>query len=292
MSSTESLPRPLVLAAVQPPWPSEGRGPDLVVETALELTRRALDRGARLICLPEYLNTASLAPDQAGEWASRAQYLADMLGELAASRGAWIAVSLLVQEQDGRANATFIFGPDGLVGRYDKVHLTRTERELWRLRPGSDYPVFDLPFARVGVMTCYDICFPEVARILALRGANLILFPALQRSYSERELELQVKARAYDNFVWILRSSYGTPRDEPWRPGVPVGKTCIAAPDGTLAADLGRFVGVALAEANPSAQLVGPISHGGPVEPLREARLADRRPDTYGLLTAPPDQLA
>ncbi len=278
--------RAVVLATVQPPWPAPDRDPDAVVDAAIDLTRKAIDRGAEVICLPEYLNTASLPPWEAGDWQRRAERIVAALRELATRAQVWLAVSLLM-DGSPRTNSALLIGPDGVAGRYDKVHLTGTEREKWRIAAGKDYPVFDLPWGRAGIMVCYDVCFPEVARILALRGAEVVLFPALQRSYTERELELQVKARAYDNFLWIVRSSYGTPRGEPWQPGVPVGKSCIAAPDGTLAADLGRFVGVALAQADLDRPQVGPVSHGGPLAPLREARLADRRPETYGAISEP-----
>lgn len=272
----------IVLATCQPPWPGGGRSPQNVADAAVGLVRRAAERGARAVCLPEYLNVAGMEREEAlVRCDETAERLREQVQAIAGEGGLWVVLPVLARWDGLLRNAALLLGPQGLVGRYDKVHLTRREREDWGIVPGDEYPVFDLPWGRVGIMICYDGCFPEPARLLAVAGADVIFFPSLQRSYPEHQLELQVRARAYDNFVWVVRSSYGTPREEGWAPGRPVGKSCIGAPDGTLAADLGRFVGVALAEAPLDKGEIGPTTHDGPLAPLREARNADRRPDTY-----------
>ncbi len=74
-------------------------------------------------------------------------------------------------------NSSALVGPDGLVGVYRKVHLFDRERLFFA--PGDrGFPVFDLPFGRVGMMICFDWMFPESARSLALRGAQLIAHPS------------------------------------------------------------------------------------------------------------------
>ncbi|HEV3231758.1 MAG TPA: nitrilase-related carbon-nitrogen hydrolase [Candidatus Dormibacteraeota bacterium] len=73
-------------------------------------------------------------------------------------------------------NSAAIVGAGGLVGLYRKVHLFFNEKDLFR--PGDlGFPVFDLPFGRVGLQVCYDVFFPEAARSLALGGADLVLTP-------------------------------------------------------------------------------------------------------------------
>ena len=70
-----------------------------------------------------------------------------------------------------------LIGPDGkLVGKYRKVCLPRGEVE-GGIAPGSDYPVFATRFGKVGMMVCYDGFFPEVARELTNRGAEVIAWP-------------------------------------------------------------------------------------------------------------------
>jgi len=74
-------------------------------------------------------------------------------------------------------NSAALVGPDGLVGLYRKVHLF--DRENLFFAPGDlGFPVFRLPFGTVGMMICFDWIFPESARSLALKGAELIAHPA------------------------------------------------------------------------------------------------------------------
>jgi predicted amidohydrolase len=71
--------------------------------------------------------------------------------------------------------------------------------------PGDDLPVFDLDFGRVGVMICYDSWFPETAKLLAQKGAEIILFP--NAGYGEE----QVMARSGDNAVYVVASTLNSP---------------------------------------------------------------------------------
>jgi 5-aminopentanamidase len=74
-------------------------------------------------------------------------------------------------------NSAALVGPDGLVGLYRKVHLF--DRENLFFAPGNlGFPVFNLPFGTVGIMICFDWIYPESARSLALRGADLIAHPS------------------------------------------------------------------------------------------------------------------
>lgn len=285
--------RTIVLASCQPPWPGPERGPDEVLSAAFELLAQAADRGAEVICLPEYLNVAGMKWEEVlSRCDARAERTLRTVEELCARRDVWVVVPVLAHVEGRPRNRAVLMGPDGPVGYYDKVHLTPSERERWGISAGGEYPVFELPWGKAGLMTCYDVFFPEVARILAIGGAEVILFPALQRSLPEHQLELQVRARAFDNGVWVVRSSYGTPRDEPWKPGMPAGKSCIGAPDGTLAADAGRFAGIALAEAPLDRPELGPLTHTGPVVPLARTRLTHRRPETYTALCRPASRRA
>jgi len=82
-------------------------------------------------------------------------------------------------ETDGAMlyNAAALVGPSGLVGVYRKIHLYDRENELFD--PGNlGFPVFDLPFGKVGIMICFDWIYPESARTLALKGAQLIAHPS------------------------------------------------------------------------------------------------------------------
>jgi len=278
------------LATCQPPTPVAHRTQDQIETAALALLDRAGDMGADIVCLPECLNVVGLDQERAtAELDGSSRRLRHRVSEACERYGMYCVLPLIQREDGSLRNAAFIFGRQGqLVGRYHKVHLTRPEREDWGLSPGGDYPVFDLDFGRIGVMICYDGCFPEPARILALQGAEVVLFPSLQRGYTETELDLQVRSRAWDNFIHVVRSSYGTPAAEAWRPGVMVGKSCIVGPDGTVLADLGRHCGVVMREVDLDAPQLGERTFGGEVGIVRDMRMADRRPDTYaGLCDGP-----
>ena len=277
--------RRATIATCQPPRPGSGRDTDAVIAAAIDLVREAAGRGADIACLPEYLNVSGEEPESALERAKNADELVDVIRRLAAELGMALVLPVLIFDDELLRNRALVIDGDGrIVGHYDKTHLVASERDEWGIVPGDSYPVFELSWGRIGVMICYDGCFPEPARILTLAGAEVIFFPSLQRSWTERELDLQVRSRAFDNYVHVVRSSYGTPADEVWIPGTPVGKSCIAGPDGNLPADLGRLTGVATAVVDLDAPLLGTRFHGGPEGPLREMRLRDRRPETYSPL--------
>ena len=172
-----------------------------------------------------------------------------------------------------------------IIGRYDKTHLTVVEREDLGITSGDAYPVFDLDFGRIGIMTCYDGHFPEVSRILSLEGAEILFFPSLQRHITETRLDVQLKARAIDNCVYVVRSSYGYDASIPWTPGMMVGKTCIVDFEGTVLADTGRRVGLAAQEIDLDRPNVKERSFGGQIGDARAFISQDRRPETYRRIT-------
>jgi predicted amidohydrolase len=79
-------------------------------------------------------------------------------------------------EKDGAKvyNTTVLTGRGGeIAGKYRKIHMPAHER--WLAEPGSKCPVFETDIGRLGISVCYDIVFPEHARILALNGADILL---------------------------------------------------------------------------------------------------------------------
>jgi len=278
------------VACVQPPYLIERKGilgPDEVMEAGFALLHRAAERGAHIACLPELFNAMNCGPD---EVASRAEPVpgptTDRIAEIAAEWG--MAVVLPLAERRGELihNSAVLIGPDGgVVGVAEKTHLTRIEREEMGITPGDDYPVFELPWCRAGIMICYDGHFPEVARILALRGAEIIFFPALQRRLGERKCALQVVARAMDNAVYVARSSYGVGKGVAWTPGMMYGLSCIVGPHGDMLANCGRYEGVCVAEIDFDAPVLQERSAGDAVGDLRTFIREERRPETYGELT-------
>lgn len=104
---------------------------------------------------------------------------------------------------DGRVyNSSYILDREGNeVGRFHKVNLTRSEL-AGGIVNGDDFPVFDLDFGRIGIMICFDNYFPESARILGNRGAELVLHP-LYGDTLNPQWELKLRARAVDNTMYV-----------------------------------------------------------------------------------------
>jgi predicted amidohydrolase len=100
-------------------------------------------------------------------------------------------------------NAAVVLGRQGeVLGKYYKVQLPAIER--WTVTHGETFPVFRTDFGIVGVLTCYDLEFPEIARCLALSGAELLFCPTMgvsTRGMCEGNGLIRVQARAIDNFV-------------------------------------------------------------------------------------------
>ena len=275
------------IATVQAPAVTEGATPDSIQNRALELLREAAQANADVICLPEYVNCMACGAEEASARAGApAQELLKTSAACAAEFGCYVIAPAVIDTGGGRFNRGHVIDRKGeIVGRFDKVHLTHVERDEWGVTAGDDWPVFECDFGRIGLMICYDGCFPEPARILALRGAEIVFWPSLQRSFTETELSLETRAHAYFNRVIVVRSSYGTDPDQPWRPGVMVGMSCVCNHDGHVLASLGRWVGWTSAVVDLDAQQRGARSFGGDIGVVKEMRFGDRRPETYGTLT-------
>lgn len=126
-------------------------------------------------------------------------------GALAKSHRLHIVAGLVERERHLIYNTGVLLGPDGaLVGRYRKVTLPRTEIEAG-VSPGTEYPVFDTAVGRIGIMICYDGFFPEPARQLAMRGAEIIAFPVAGCN------PMLAAARACENHVFLVSSTYCDP---------------------------------------------------------------------------------
>ncbi len=126
----------------------------------------------------------------------------EYFGTLAKKHDLYIVAGLL--ERDGPLvyNVAALIGPDGkFIGKYRKVALPRGEID-GGIQPGEEYPIFETRFGKVGMMVCYDGFFPEVARQLAMRGAEVIAWPVWGCN------PLLASARACENHVYLVSSTY------------------------------------------------------------------------------------
>jgi predicted amidohydrolase len=173
------------------------------VAEVLDMIDHTAKLGVKVLALPEYAFGPNSIPTKA-EAAALADRTSDLLtkvGVIAARYQCLIALPTVERVAAGLFVTTCLMGPDGKeIGRYRKTHLTAEERR-WA-QAGDEYPVFDTPFGRIGVMSGYDALFPETSRCLAIAAADIILWPASLREPFEREL-LAVP-RAEDNRVAVV----------------------------------------------------------------------------------------
>jgi predicted amidohydrolase len=124
------------------------------------------------------------------------------LGDLARKRNTYVAAGIYEREGPVIYNTAVLLDRKGnLAGKYRKVYLPREEIEAG-ITAGSDYPVFDTDFGKVGLMICWDVQYADPARALALKGAELILLPIWGGNMT------LTRARAIENSVFIALSGY------------------------------------------------------------------------------------
>ncbi|NQD87662.1 hydratase [Paenarthrobacter sp. CM16] len=146
------------------------------VESTLLLIAEAAREGARLIVLPELASTG-YSFDTREEAYLHAESVPDgptsqAWIEAARQHDAYVVAGILEQEGVALYDTAVLIGPEGFIGKYRKTHLWNREKLLFT--PGTEYPVFDTKIGRIGLLICWDIWFPEVARILAAQGADII----------------------------------------------------------------------------------------------------------------------
>lgn len=177
------------------------------LEKVLKYIKIASYYGAKLICLPETFNTGYYGEEisQLVKYAEGIEGITlRTLKKAARDCKVSILAPILFKAADGIRNSAFFIDDDGsIVGVYSKTHLIGKEKLY--LRRGTEYPVWDTKIGRIGCLICYDICFPETARMLMLKGVQMVLVPAAWRGsyYFTRWWDLNNACRALDNLIYI-----------------------------------------------------------------------------------------
>jgi predicted amidohydrolase len=279
--------RKIRIVTIQPSAPDAIWTAEKIKIRTMKLLLEAAQTGPDFMCLPECLNIMGVDPaDKTAVESVQSAWLDPVAG--VARKFKTNIICPVIAARNGQIhNSAYLFNRSGMVvGIYDKVHCPETEQNDWQVVAGGEWPVFDCDVARVGIMICYDGCFTEPARILALSGAEIVFWPSLQRSYTDNVLELQIRSHAMFNFIPVVRSSYGTARNQPWQPGKMPGMSCICGADGTILASLGHWVGWTEATIDLDEPILGARSFGGQIGEVKKMRLGDRQPHTYQKLLA------
>jgi predicted amidohydrolase len=162
----------------------------------------AAKQKADLIVLPETITVCGTGLSYADAAEQIPGPSTEYFGTLAKKHNLYIVAGLL--ERDGHLiyNVAALIDPDGkFAGKYRKVALPRSEIS-GGITPGNEYPIFDTRFGKLGMMVCYDGFFPEPARQLRMRGAEVIAFPVWGCN------PMLAAARACENHVFLVSSTY------------------------------------------------------------------------------------
>jgi beta-ureidopropionase len=256
-----------------------------------QFARDAKARQAQVICFqelfygpyfcqvqdPQYYAYTELIPD--GPTTKRMQDLAKQTG---------MVLVVPMYEEDETAsgiyyNTAAVIDADGsYLGKYRKTHIPHVGPCFWEkfyFKPGNlGYPVFDTSVGRIGLIICYDRHFPEVARELGIKGAEIVFNPsATVESLSRYLWELEQPAHAVANGFWMAASNrVGV--EAPLNPAKFYGSSYFCSPRGKI---------IAQASDSEDEVLVADLD----LDQIREVRntwqfFRDRRPETYGELVA------
>jgi predicted amidohydrolase len=129
--------------------------------------------------------------------------LTEMLSKKAKAIHSYVVTTLHEVDQGVVYNTAVLIDRQGkLVGKYHKVQIAMAESE-GGITPGSEFPVFQTDFGKVGILTCWDNWFSDAARVLRLKGAEILLFP-LAGDGTPNHYEVTVRARAMDNGLYVI----------------------------------------------------------------------------------------
>ena len=158
----------------------------------------------------------------------------EVLAEKARKYKSYIISGLLESDSGRTYNTAVLVDREGrLAGKYRKTHLPLAEVEDG-ITPGSDYPVFDTDFGRIGILICWDFVFPETARILRLKGAEVVFLP-IAGDPVPGHWDTVTRARAMDNGIFLVTSISQGPGS---RVINPEGEVLAEATEGLATADL------------------------------------------------------
>lgn len=235
----------LKVATVQ--MTTDDRDKARVVDKVLGMIDEAGAQGADLIVLPEVWTGLGYA--DAFPFEAMAEPIpgptTDKLSARARRHGAMIVGSLYERAADGRHfnTAPFIDRDGAILGCYRKTHLfdaqNRTDippgmMESKKVSAGDELPVYDTHAGKIGVFVCSDLRFPEIARVEALKGAQILVCCSAFLSPRLDHWEFFLRARACENQVFIVAS--GQYAQEPASGVGFVGRSCVVDPWGVIVA--------------------------------------------------------
>lgn len=186
------------------------------VQRAENHIREAASQGAKIVGLQELFNTIYFCYEMNPKHLELAEPIPgptiERMQQIAKDEGIVLLAPIYEKAMQGELyNSAAVIGPDGeIIGVYRKSSIplvnnpNLTGLEKYYFKPGnSGFQVFDTPFARIGILICYDRHFPEAARVLALRGAQFLFVPTATYGMSRYLWEIELRAHAIDNIFYV-----------------------------------------------------------------------------------------
>jgi 5-aminopentanamidase len=171
---------------------------------------RAAAAGSDLVVFPECaLSGYMLADEQAARRCAEPVPGpgTDALCESCARTRLHCVVGLLEIDGAKLHNTAVLIGPDGLIGRYRKSHIACIGVDCFTVPGNEPYAVLDTAIGRIGLQICYDWRFPEITRVLALQGAEIIAHPTNSPTPARELAEFITRARAAENAVFFITAN-------------------------------------------------------------------------------------
>jgi beta-ureidopropionase len=257
-----------------------------MIDKHLPLIEEAGRRGVQVLCLQELFYGPYFCAEQKTRWYELTEQIPDgpttkQFQDIARRLGMVIVLPIYEVENTGvYYNTAAVIDADGtLLGKYRKNHIPHTSGfwEKYFFKPGNlGYPTFQTKYAKIGVYICYDRHFPEGARLLGLKGAEIVFNPsATVAGLSQYLWKLEQPAHAVANGYFMgCINRVGT--EAPWNIGKFYGTSYFVDPRG-------NFLAVASEDQD---ELVVADMNLDMIEEVRRTWqfFRDRRPDTYGAM--------
>lgn len=172
---------------------------------------------------PEFFNAPLMAeynhmsePDAIRELAKHTKDIRDRMAQLSISYNINIITGSMPEIVNGKLyNVGYLCERDGCVSRFEKLHVTPDEARVWGMVNGSQLQTFDTDCGKIGILICYDVEFPELSRLLADEGMDILFVPFLtdtQNGYSRVRLCSQARAVENECYVAVAGSVGNLPK--------------------------------------------------------------------------------
>ncbi|MGR3219051.1 MAG: carbon-nitrogen hydrolase family protein [Candidatus Anammoxibacter sp.] len=187
------------------------------IEIALGFIDSAIEKGAELIVLPEMFNCYSFPDVMVQNAETVPGFTTDILAKKARENGVYIIFGIYETANDQKAyNTCVAIGPDGnIIDTYRKTHLfdldvkgTITYKESDNVVPGKKITILPIKDINCGIAVCYDLRFPELFRVMTLKGALFFAMPcAFTHATGKWHWDSLVKARAIENQTFLVAAN-------------------------------------------------------------------------------------